>query len=167
MDCKQFSTQLADWLGGKLTTSAASIMEQHRKSCAACSRLADSESELRRLFGAWATTPNVPDLRARIASRIETAAQRPGWFPGFRWSFAAAGALAVIVFAAVNTPPQRLADNKPNSLVVRPVSPGVVPGPPLPIPTVFDVSVSDPAVDDPAGGNMEPVWSHVDQVINK
>jgi hypothetical protein len=77
--------------------------------------------------------------------------------------------LAVIVFAAVDlsvNTPQHLADNKPNPLV-RPVSPGVVPGPPLPIPTVFDVSVSDPAVDDPAGGNMEPVWSHVDQVINK
>jgi hypothetical protein len=166
MDCKQFNTQLADWLGDKLSPSVASTMEQHRKSCAACSRLADSEAELRRLFGAWTTTPNVPDLRSRVASRIERVAQRPLWFPGFRWSFAAAGALAVIVFTTINLPPQPVPDSKHGPLTMR-VSPPVVSGPPLPIPTVFDVSVSDPAVDDPAGGNMEPVWSHVDQVINK
>lgn len=175
MNCRQFEIQMADWVSRRLPEPLAALMEQHKNECPRCARLAEGEAALQRAWADWGTATEMAtrpvELSSRAFDRITQPASRPFVsFPGSRWTFAAAGALAVIIPVVLVLPinSQRTTNGAIPPKIV-PVQPAVTVQPTtnwVQDISVFDVSESNPSVDDPVGNSMEPVWTHVNQDIS-
>ncbi|MBE6936393.1 MAG: hypothetical protein E7458_07840 [Ruminococcaceae bacterium] len=97
MICEQFELDIVDYLDGTLTGERLAALEQHLRSCAACSRLVE---EMRLILGETAALvdPVPEELHQRIMERVASArpAGRLSRFP-LRRLTAAAAALALLI----------------------------------------------------------------------
>ena len=157
MNCRSFERQTADWLSRRLPAERSEEMTAHQETCPACARAAAAEVRLR---GLWreAGPPPATDLWPHLSARIDVPAARTRW-P----SRALAGAVTIAVFSAVFCwavlpgPTPHAGPPTPDRIAA---APSVRPAPAGDSWRVLrDGAHSDPLVDDPAGANMENLWT--------
>lgn len=165
MNCRTFEMQVADWLSGRLPDSIADRMAAHKATCPACAGIADAEARMRRQWSDLRTPAASADLWLKVESRIAQPSFKPSrlvFNKAYRWA-AAACVLAIIV-------PVVMSANSVTKVPQTPIAPPVVNVVPASArqnnPTTDFASFigdgqSNLSVDDPIGGTMEHVWTHV------
>jgi len=165
MNCRTFEMQVADWLSGRLPESISDRMAEHKATCAPCASIADAEARMRRQWSEWRTPEPTEDLWAKVEARLPQTtfgpAKRPAFNTGYRWA-AAICALAIIV-------PGVMSLNSTPKAPVTGINVGRLPATVIPTPAstgsvyslIADTAQGDPSIDDPIGGTMEHVWTHV------
>ncbi|MEO7716180.1 MAG: hypothetical protein ABIY70_08250 [Capsulimonas sp.] len=171
MNCRYLESLAADWAAGKLSANLTAQMESHGETCASCARLMRSEAQLRHAFRDWSREEtSSKDLWLRMAHRLEPRRRRVLPAPRLVWS----GAVALVVVALVTLRPPSPCSEHPVSVPVTAAD--TTPGASVSHVasadtlaswhTLSDVSTSNSAVDDPAGGSMEEIWTHLDSQNN-
>jgi hypothetical protein len=188
MNCRTFELQVADWLSGRLPDNISVKMAEHKAICPPCARIAEAEADLQGRWSAWQMPEPSADLWPKIAARLDaettsrprqaifdlsrlTAWMSSGPFGYNPRAFAtAACVVAILVPVAICT-----------TVLTRPVNDTAGAGsestttsaqpnttrtrtavvPPIAYTLIDDAGQGDPSIDDPIGGTMEHVWTHV------
>jgi anti-sigma factor RsiW len=168
MNCRRFERQTADWVSRRLSPKCAEEMEAHQKTCDACARAALAERELGERWRGGvesSVTPDLstPDLWPRLAQRLEEAGQnkaRKPWGAGRpRWALAAVLTLAALGVCQWNRLPAgrtgtgSSATERAGAATVRSHAESWS--------ALGKTAQEDPAVDDPVGTSMEPLWTYL------
>jgi anti-sigma factor RsiW len=124
MNCRQFESNLADYIAGRLPPADAAQMNAHSDACAVCAREEQQERALRVRFVASPVVPPVTDLWPRVVAQLPE--RRPRFaFPRL-WlaapALTAAAAVAVLFWSLPRpdvTGPVRVPSNPVSGSPVR------------------------------------------------
>ncbi len=165
MNCRTFERQVADWLGNRLAPEQSRRMEAHRQTCVPCAQTVRAETLLRESWRAASATRPVRDAWPSLVLHLDAPGRQVardwGRHQSSRWALSGA---AVLVIGLVCTWGGRpLGTPYPHPPLGRTVA---VPAGGLVVSAAAlsaldDVGQVNPAVDDPAGTNMEDVWAQI------
>ena len=160
MTCRQFERQAADWISGRLSPERTEEMTAHPKTCAACARAALAEREFQESWRRGIGSPTTSDIWPQIASQLEEQEQirvrKPQTVGRLRWAMAVALALAALgIYHGSRLPiePSGTKSSIPERTAAASVQSHVASWSAL-----GKLAQDDPAVDDPVGTSMEPLW---------
>jgi hypothetical protein len=168
MNCRRFERQTADWVSRRLSPTCAEEMEAHQKTCAACAGAALAERELGERWRGGAESSFTPelftlDLWPRLAQHLEAVEQnktrKPLGTRRPRWAWAAVLALAAPGICQWNRLPAGRTGTE--STATERIGAATVQSQAESWSALGKTAQEDPAVDDPVGTSMEPLWTYL------